>query len=100
MKLVERLYKTGFKYHKSGIVVSRLERQGEQQLPLLSAVPDLEREQALMEEMDRINREMGRGTVGSEASGLVRSWEMRREHLSPEWTTSWEALPEAVVDEG
>jgi DNA polymerase V len=92
-KLVERIYKTGFKYHKSGVVVSRIERQGEQQLPLFSAVPDLEREAAEMEARDR-NKRAGGDT------GLVPSWEMRREHLSPAWTTDWDTLPEAVVDEG
>lgn len=99
-RLVERLYRDGYRYHRAGVTVSRIERQGEQQLPLLSAVPDLEREQAAMEAVDNLNRSKGRETVRVAASGWVRSWEMRREHLSPEWTTSWEALPSAEVDDG
>ena len=98
--LVERLYKTGYRYPKAGVTVSRLAKQDEVQLPLFSAVPDREREQAIMEAMDRINRERGRETLQVASSGRVRSWERRREHLSPVWTTSWEALPEAAVEEG
>jgi len=48
----------------------------------------------------RGSRSIGRETLRLASSGLVRSWEMRWNYLSPEWTTSWEALPEAVVDEG
>ena len=92
---MERLYRSGYRYHKAGVTVSRLERRGEQQLPLFSAIPDLEQEQGEMENMDRRKRE-----GESSSSGFVPSWEMRRKHLSPEWTTSWKDLPSAEVDEG
>lgn len=99
-ELAERLYRPGYRYHKAGVTVRRLEKQDEVQLPLFSAVPDLEREQAVMETMDGLNRDMGRGTLRCASTGLVRSWEMRRQHLSPPYTTDWEALPKAAVDEG
>jgi DNA polymerase V len=98
-ELLARIYRPGFPYHRAGVSVGRLEKQSEIQLPLLSALPDLEREQATMEVMDGINRERGKDTVRIAATGLVRSWEMRREFLSPPYTTDWDHLPVAEVDD-
>jgi DNA polymerase V len=97
-RLVEQLYRPGYRYHRAGVFVSRIEKQDEVQLPLLSAVPDLELEQERMEAIDRINRELGSDTLRLAATGLVRSWEMRREHLSQPYTTDWDAIPTAEVD--
>ncbi len=99
LQLVEAVYREGYRYHRAGVTVGRIERQDQVQLPLLSAVPDLEREQATMQAVDALNRSLGRETVRVASSGWVRSWEMRREHLSPAWTTEWETLPVAEIEE-
>lgn len=55
-----------------------------------------ERTQALMAAVDRINAKMGRNTVTLAAAGAPRSrreWQMRREKLSPQYTTRWDELP-------
>jgi DNA polymerase V len=52
-----------------------------------------------MEAMDRINRELKKETLRIASTGLVRSWEMRRERLSPAYTTDRETLPTAEVEE-
>lgn len=98
LSVLGRLYREGYTYHRAGVLVSRLEKQDEVQLPLFSAVPDLERERTTMDAIDTLNREMGRETIRLASSGLVRSWEMRQEHLSPPYTTDWDSLPKAEIE--
>ncbi|MDO5675404.1 MAG: DUF4113 domain-containing protein [bacterium] len=44
-----------------------------------------------MAAIDTVNREVGR--VHLAASGLNPTWAMRRQHLSPAYTTRWADLP-------
>ena len=47
----------------------------------------------LMAAMDRINGIWGRGTLRSAAEGIGKSWKMKRERMSPCYTTCWEQVP-------
>jgi len=49
----------------------------------------------LMTVMDEINRKMGQGSLTIAASGLGHGWAMRRERMSPNYTTDWDELPVA-----
>jgi DNA polymerase V len=46
----------------------------------------------LMQVMDRINSIWGRGTLRSAAEGIQRNWKMKRERMSPCYTTNWEQV--------
>jgi len=48
--------------------------------------------QALMNVMDQINRS-GQGNIFFASQDVSPQWAMKREHLSPAYTTQWEALP-------
>ena len=63
---------------------------------------DLEYEPALrgqlMGTMDKLNDRYGRGTVLLASAGLEgkkRSWAMRQNLLTPQYTTRWDELPVA-----
>ena len=43
--------------------------------------------------MDMINRRFGKDTVFSLAEGIGRAWSMRRDLLTPCYTTRWNELP-------
>ncbi|HCM5953313.1 TPA: DUF4113 domain-containing protein [Klebsiella pneumoniae] len=55
--------------------------------------PDSE---ALMNAVDRINR-AGKGRIFFAGQGINVGFAMRREMLSPEYTTDWNALPRAFM---
>jgi DNA polymerase V len=40
-----------------------------------------------------VNQRFGRGTMQLAGQGLKPRWTMRREMLSPRFTTCWEELP-------
>ncbi len=51
----------------------------------------------LMAVMDRINAMWGRGTLRSAATGVAKTWAMKREKMSPQYTTHWGQLPVAIL---
>jgi len=42
--------------------------------------------------MDKLNRQ-GRGTLYFAGQGIQQAWQMKREMLSPRYTTRWSDLP-------
>ncbi len=90
---LRRIYRTGFAYKKAGVMLSGLEPERRRQSSLL-VDPERERKSAaLMQAMDSINARWGRGSLRPLVTGFDASWRMRREKLSPAWTTCWDALP-------
>jgi len=46
----------------------------------------------LMRSIDIINESMGRETIFYAAQGVKQDWKMRRNKLSPRYTTNWQEL--------
>ena len=67
-----------------------LEAAGNRQPDLFSGTA--EREERLSEAVDAINRSFGRGSIFLLAEGVEKPWAMKREMLSPSYTTNWDQL--------
>ena len=87
------LFKPGFRYQK--VVVSLPELVPEDGYQGDFFEPDRNRERSIMECFDRINEKYGSRTLFIGAQGIEKSWAMKREHLSPRYTTSWADIPKA-----
>jgi DNA polymerase V len=48
---------------------------------------------AIMMVLDKLNQRYGRDTIFVAAQGIYHQWAMRREFLTPQYTTSWTSLP-------
>ena len=89
---LRRIYKPGYAYAKVMVMLTDLSDPSKMQHNLLdmgtgARERDARREK-LMELVDRINRVKGRGTLTFAAQGLNDAdWHMRRDRLSPAWTT-------------
>ena len=90
---LKQIYRAGFEYKKTGVLLMGLHPRGALQTTLFDE-PCAKSEQ-LMQVMDAINLKMGRGSVSIAASGVKRRWAMRRDLVSPNYTTEWKELPEA-----
>jgi DNA polymerase V len=96
-RILRRIYRPGFGYHKAGVMLLDLRPAGNRQFSLLDG-PDGKgeaRSDKLMAVLDGINQRYGRGSLRLAAEGVDRSWRMRRGNLSPRYTTDWAGL--AVV---
>ena len=92
LKILRRIYRPGFAYQKAGVMLSELRPQKMAQASLF-ADPDIERSHRLMATLDIINQKWGRGALRTAAEGLEKPWQMKRQRLSPGYTTDWEGLP-------
>ena len=90
---LRRIYRPGFAYQKAGVVLMNLTDAANQQASLFGTHRDNDRVMAVM---DRVNAIWGRGTLRSAATGIAKSWAMRREKMSPRYTTEWDQLPVAI----
>lgn len=93
---LRRIYRAGYAYKKAGVLLSGLEPLRRRQPSLLANPAREQRSAALMQAMDRINERWGRGTLRPLATGFDPGWRMRRERLSPAWTTRWEDVPGVI----
>lgn len=87
---LKRLYRPGFAYQKAGVALINLTDATHVQMGLFSGTKDNQR---LMQVMDRVNAIWGRGTLRSAAEGVGKGWKMKRERMSPQYTTHWGQLP-------
>jgi DNA polymerase V len=91
---LEKLYRTGFRYKKISVFLSEIEPAGQGQLDLFYKKDT--RTEAVMEVVERINSRYGRQSLHCHPLRPGSSWHMKREKLSPRYTTSWRDLPLAV----
>ncbi|NRP53343.1 translesion error-prone DNA polymerase V subunit UmuC [Marinobacterium sp. xm-m-383] len=90
MRLIERIWLGGYQFAKAGVMLSDFYDPKLQQQTLFCAEGD-SRSEALMTTLDQINYKTGQVQF---ARRIDRNpWDMKREMLSPRYTTSWLELP-------
>ena len=90
--LLKRIWKDGFRYAKAGVMLSDFYDPGMFQPGLFDDVSIRSNSQQLMSVLDTINQS-GAGKVFFAGQGTKKDWSMKREHLSPAYTTRWDQLP-------
>jgi DNA polymerase V len=91
MRLLDQLWRDGYDYAKAGVVLSDFYDIGTYQAGLFDKPSTYHNSRQLMQVMDRINHS-GRAKVFFARQGIEKSWTMKREHLSPAYTTHWNGL--------
>ena len=94
---LKKLYKKGFAYKKSGIIVSDVVPAKETQTNLWDKV-NREKNKQLLEVIDNINSKAGIEQVKFAIQGTEKNWHMRQHHLSPHYTTKWSDILIVDVD--
>ncbi|BCT69546.1 Y-family DNA polymerase [Nitrosospira sp. NRS527] len=92
---LKKIYRLGFAYKKAGVMLIGIGEAAVSQGSLLVQHGAGEKSERLMEAMDALNRRYGRNTVAIASAGTTRAWGMRRECMSPCYTTSWSDVPVA-----
>jgi DNA polymerase V len=96
--ILRKIYRQGYAYHKAGIALCELTPRQSQQFSLLDVASGADpRSQVLMQTLDAINLRYGRGALRVAAEGLEKAWRMKREKLSPCYTTDWEGLAPVIA---
>jgi len=92
---LKRIYREGYRYKKSGVLLMGLHPKGIQQGSLFDDPTDQAKSDDLMQVMDAINRKMGKGSLSIAAGGVQKDWSMKREKKTPNYTSDWKELPVA-----
>lgn len=104
-ELLKKIWKNNYRYAKAGVMLADFYDEGVEQLQLFSDktcshISDQLKENitvnraALMRVMDEINHG-GKAKVFFAAKGIQQDWAMKRQLLSPAYTTKWADLPKA-----
>ena len=95
-RLLAKVFKPGYLYLKVGVMLLDLVgERAHQQQDIFGITRELAGKKELMGAIDRINRDMGNGSVRFASQGLGRKgWALRAEYLSPRYCTRWDELPE------
>lgn len=96
VKALDRIWMDGHRYAKAGVMLNDFTPSGVSQLNLFDEVQPREHSDALMKVLDGINHS-GKGKVWFAGRGIAPEWLMKREMLSPAYTTRWKDIPNARI---
>ncbi|EPA0074748.1 MULTISPECIES: translesion error-prone DNA polymerase V subunit UmuC [Enterobacter] len=89
-----RIWLDGYRYMKAGVMLADFFSSGVAQLNLFDDNRLRANSAALMEIIDSVNHS-GKGKIWFAGQGIEKSWAMKREMLSPAYTTRYADLPVA-----
>ncbi len=89
---LKKIYKYGYFYQKTGIILSKLREASEKDLNLLAPILE-NKSDTLMKAIDFTNAKYGRNAISIAQAGINKDWKMRREHSSKIDTASFDSLP-------
>nr|WP_301282014.1 Y-family DNA polymerase [Halomonas sp. 707B3] len=92
---LRKLWRKGYSYHKAGLMLLDLSPKANRQLSLAETPQteaDAQRSERLMATVDKLNRELGRGTIQLGLSRQGNAWTLRSERRTPRYTTQWKEL--------
>ena len=89
---LKTIYKYGYFYQKTGIILSNLSDAKKEEFNLLTPLLET-KSKSLMKAIDYTNIKYGRNAISVVQAGINNSWKTRREHFSRIDTASFENLP-------
>lgn len=92
-KCLDAIWRDGHRYQKAGVMLGDFYSQGVAQLNLFDDNAPRKNSEKLMEVLDHLNAKDGRGTLYFAGQGIQSAWQMKREMLSPRYTTRFSDLP-------
>ncbi|CAM7819478.1 Y-family DNA polymerase [Leclercia adecarboxylata] len=92
-RCLDVVWKNGYRYQKAGVMLGDFYSQGVAQLNLFDENPPRKNSQELMNILDYLNAKNGHGTLYFAGQGIQQQWQMKREMLSPRYTTRYADLP-------
>lgn len=99
LNLLRSMYQSGYEYAKAGVMLSELVGETGHQTDLFQGPVETDitddRAVRLMAVMDDINRKSSTSIYMAREAGPA-AYAMRREHLSPAYTTNWKQLPRVL----
>ncbi|HFP9221383.1 TPA: Y-family DNA polymerase [Raoultella planticola] len=91
-RCLDAVWKDGYRYQKAGVMLGDFYSQGVAQLNLFDDNAPRAGSDRLMEVLDHLNAKDRKGTLYFAGQGIQQQWQMKREMLSPRYTTRYTDL--------
>lgn len=91
-RCLDVIWKDGHRYQKAGVMLGDFFSRGVAQLNLFDDNAPRAGSEKLMEVLDHLNAKDGKGTLYFAGQGIQQQWQMKREMLSPRYTTRFSDL--------
>ncbi|EKQ6792662.1 DUF4113 domain-containing protein, partial [Salmonella enterica] len=92
VKCLDKIWRDGHRYQKAGVMLGDFFSHGVAQLNLFDDNAPRADSAKLMEVLDHLNAKDGKGTLYFAGEGIQQQWAMKREMLSPRYTTRYSDL--------
>ncbi|EAN3408552.1 Y-family DNA polymerase [Salmonella enterica] len=96
VKALDSIWLDGHRYAKAGVMLNDFTPSGVSQLNLFDEDQPRAQSDELMKVLDRINHS-GKGKIWFAGRGIAPEWQMKRDMLSPAYTTRWRDIPVALL---
>lgn len=94
VRCLDAVWRDGFRYMKAGIMLNDF-TANPGQIDLFDETPPRANSTALMQVVDSLNHAGNK--VWFTGQGISKGWKMKRDMLSPAYTTNWKELPVVAV---
>lgn len=91
VRALDEIWREGCRYLKGGVMLGDFSESAMAQIDLFDEHPPRRNSGQLMATLDKLNQE-GRGRVWFAGQGIVKPWQMKRDMLSPAYTTRYSDL--------
>ena len=91
--LVAKIWIDGYDYAKAGVMLSDFYAPGTFQVPLFDAPVIRRNSKSLMQTIDTLKKSGASIFFAGQGIKQQQQWQMKRERLSPAYTTQWKDLP-------
>lgn len=88
---VDQIFRPGIRYAKAGVMLLDISSAEACQQSLFAAGDD-EKSARLMKVVDQLNQTYGKKSIFFAREGTQQAWAMKRQHLTPAYTTRWSDL--------
>ncbi|EEI9181526.1 Y-family DNA polymerase [Salmonella enterica] len=96
VKALDSIWLDGHRYAKAGVMLNDFTPSGVSQLNLFDEDQPRAQSDELMKVLDRINHSR-KGKIWFAGRGIAPEWQMKRDMLSPAYTTRWSDIPVALL---
>ncbi|EEW3581331.1 DUF4113 domain-containing protein, partial [Escherichia coli] len=91
-RALNHVWREGYRYMKAGVMLADFAPSGIAQPGLFDEIQPRKNSEKLMKTLDELNQS-GKGKVWFAGRGTAPEWQMKREMLSPSYTTQWTEIP-------
>lgn len=96
VKALDSIWLDGHRYAKAVVMLNDFTPSSVSQLNLFDEEQPRAQSDELMKVLDRINHS-GKGKIWFAGRGIAPEWQMKRDMLSPAYTTRWSDIPVALL---